>query len=73
MDSNNYTNDPMQVVNNSHITNQSYTSMLVDAPSYDVIKHHYDVAKYQFNSSGISHLTAASNSHHVCLLLLTAV
>ena len=60
--------DPMQQVNDSHVTNQSFTSMLVDAPNHYVTKNKYDVTMQhldQTSTSGINPSTVPSNSHHV--------
>jgi len=59
--------DPMQQVNVSHVTNQSFTSMLVDAPNYDVTKSKYDFTMKHLNqagNSGINPSTVPSNSLH---------
>jgi len=59
--------DPMQQVNDNHVTNQSFTSMLVDATIHDVTNNKYDVTMKHLNqayNSGINPSTVPPNSHH---------
>merc|ERR1719354_937306 len=59
--------DPMREVNDSHVMNQSFTSMLNDAyPNYDVARrqNHYDVAKHnaaQYDVNSRQHQYDATN------------
>jgi len=57
----------MQQVNDSHMTNQSFTSMLVDTTIHDVTKNKYDVTMQHLNqtdNSGINPSNVPLNSHH---------